>query len=151
MKIGAIKKTWHHCWYQGCTSGRCFPIRPANCAGLISLRRGQLYVSATIWLLARQAENKVRAKKSSHLKIRWELVPRAGLEPALAFKYQLDFKSNASTNSATEAISRLIESIKYKGLPFTSTRLFSTNSNFVSTTGYRFQQCDEKHLHGVKI
>ena len=30
-------------------------------------------------------------------------VPRAGLEPALAFKYQLDFKSNASTNSATEA------------------------------------------------
>lgn len=31
-------------------------------------------------------------------------VPRAGLEPALVFVYQLDFKSNASTNSATEAI-----------------------------------------------
>ena len=30
-------------------------------------------------------------------------VPAAGLEPALAFRCQLDFKSNASTNSATPA------------------------------------------------
>ncbi|GEM_PF-1882565 len=31
-------------------------------------------------------------------------VPEAGLEPALAFRYQSDFKSDASTNSATRAI-----------------------------------------------
>lgn len=30
-------------------------------------------------------------------------VPEAGLEPALVFKYQSDFKSDASTNSATRA------------------------------------------------
>ena len=36
-------------------------------------------------------------------------VPEAGLEPALVFRYQLDFKSNASTNSATRASDYLIE------------------------------------------
>ncbi len=42
-------------------------------------------------------------KKTRHLMKSIGFVPQAGLEPALAFKYELDFKSNVSTNSTTAA------------------------------------------------
>lgn len=65
--------------------------------------RDWLCATAPTWLLARLYWKKLLGIKKPDTIADIGSVPRAGLEPALAFKYQLDFKSNASTNSATEA------------------------------------------------
>src|SRR5690625_6107096 len=65
-------------------------------------------------------------------------VPRTGIEPALAFKYQLDFKSNASTYSATEAkadktgcrIKFEIVNIRYYRMILQRRILFLFNANY---------------------
>ena len=76
-------------------------------------------------------------------------VPRAGLEPALAFKCESDFKSDASTNSATEAFWNFKNSkIRHK-----TTYLQSSFSFFIPfiQSHHNRQPKVLKHVQGSKL